>query len=222
MNMYPSVLPCLARQSDGTTFETIVGNQGNRYWGIGVRTIPREVYDAILSEAGFTTGAATEDVPQPPPNETVLKPNAQGEVFVRVLPRTGAGGGPGRRWSRRSKVIGDHAEGLVFRMLAAQGKNPTWLANEALTPGWDIEYLEGEARIAVEVKGATGDRFTSISLTENEWRAAQEEGNRYHLYLVARCMSSSPSFEVIVDPASLVAAGHILATPSEWSLTRSD
>jgi hypothetical protein len=72
-------------------------------------------------------------------------------------------------------------------------------------PGFDFEYEDRGVRNAVEVKGTTCSFFPSIELTINEWRAAEEYGDRFWLYLVAKCDGPDPRVEIIRDPASLIA-----------------
>ncbi|UPG86404.1 DUF3883 domain-containing protein [Luteibacter aegosomatis] len=125
-----------------------------------------------------------------------------------------------RRLSRRAKEIGDAGEEAVVAHLRAtlpeaQRRTISWLAKEGITPGWDIEY-EGEdgVRIRVEVKSTTGNTFSSFEITSNEWRAAEEHRARYHLYLVANCLSLEHRLlQVVPDPYAVYAG---MLTPSVY------
>jgi hypothetical protein len=159
--------------------------------------------------------------PFAPLDETVLEPLEAGAALLAQSSgvRGGLGNASATR-SERAKDIGNRAEELVFRELQRLKKRPKWISKEGLTPGWDIEYMEASGRVAVEVKGSIGDRFTSVELTANEWAAAQTERGNYHLYLVARCATRSAKREVIVDPASLVERGELDASPASWAIRR--
>src|SRR5262249_47086253 len=89
-----------------------------------------------------------------------------------------------------------------------------WVAKQGLTPGWDIEYEDKAGRvIAVEVKGSAGPRFANFDFTVGEWRAAQELGSRYWLYLVADCCGREPKIQRLRNPAQLVASGEAELVP---------
>lgn len=217
----PFVVPVAARRADGSTFETPPGNSGNRYFGVGVRRIPEAVYETIVAAAGLSpaTPSPTEPFGFAETAELVrLPPEAPG-LLVRTVPGPG-GGFPSSSRSKRAKAVGDLAEGLVFQHLESSGKKPRWVAREGLHPGWDIEYIENGKRIAVEVKGTTAAKFSTIELTANEWSAAQQERASYHLYLVAGCGGTHPVFDVLMNPAAEVAAGDLHALPSMWALSR--
>ena len=94
-----------------------------------------------------------------------------------------------------------------------------WVAAEAETPGWDIEYKDpAGCLVAVEVKGTQGRLFPSVDLTKNEWAAAHRLRDRYWLYLVANCTGTKTTIEAIQDPASLADTGKIVATPTQWRI----
>jgi len=88
------------------------------------------------------------------------------------------------------------------------------MAKEGLMPGWDIQYEtdNGEV-IAVEVTGTAGPKFANIEFTAGEWKAANEFGDRYWLFLVADCCGTKPVIQRLQNPAKLVARGAAQIVP---------
>lgn len=134
------------------------------------------------------------------------------EVFKpktgRIAEESARWGGGAVRRSKRSKLVGDLGERAVLAHLkatlpAALRYSVRWVAQAGETPGWDIEYVGSDGDlIMVEVKSTTCDAFVSFELTENELRAAQRHGDRYHLFLVANCGNrKAQRLQVIQNPA---------------------
>src|SRR5262249_37139349 len=126
------------------------------------------------------------------------------------------------RYSRNAAPIGRRAEELVHRYLSVNAASLgatwiRWVAQEGVTPGWDLEYRDERGElVAVEVKGTTGSQFAAIELTAGEWRAAQALGEHYWLYLVSECCSTSPKIQRLQNPAALVESGAAVAQPLVW------
>ena len=68
-----------------------------------------------------------------------------------------------------------------------------------LMKGFDLESRrpDGEVRY-IEVKGRTG--MTSVELTRNEWKQAENHQNRYWLYTVYHCESENPTLYRCQNP----------------------
>ena len=132
---------------------------------------------------------------------------------------------PGRRNPKRAKEIGDRAEELVYHWLrdnrpGVLRDSVDWLAQRGETPGWDIEYTDQSgARIAVEVKGTTVARYTSIELTANEWNAAGAERDKYMIALVTSAFAQEPGIAMLRDPYGRVESGGLEVEPTGWCIT---
>lgn len=126
--------------------------------------------------------------------------------------------------SNDSNLVGKLAEEFVFEYLTnSLGENSESLRHHSVlgeTPGYDISYLDetGE-RQAVEVKGTKSAKFTSLELTANEFRAAEELGARYTLQLVTQVLTA-PKMHYIVDPFKAVEEGSLDATPTGWLIEK--
>jgi hypothetical protein len=115
--------------------------------------------------------------------------------------------GSSNRRSPMAKAIGDRAEHLVKRHLEATlppdlRATVRHHAADGKTPGYDLSYGDGKSLVAVEVKGSVQAVVGSIELTANEWRAAQDLGDRYHLYMVGGVHSNRPMLEVVENAAA--------------------
>jgi Domain of unknown function (DUF3883) len=228
----PFANPVPAKSNGVAAFEEIPEN----FWGVGVRTIAYERLHRILREAGAQetrttpnpSGEPTLSSPVMPAIESVA-PSVVDRLDALLAPssgprdndRGGATRSAGPRRTRFSKLIGDRAEEVVMRMLLHQGvKGLRWLAREGLTPGWDIEFVgdDGEL-VAVEVKGTSGDAFTSFDVTAAEWEMARQMRGRFRIVLVARCLSDSPVVFWLKDPLEGAERNSICVVPAVWRIT---
>lgn len=131
-----------------------------------------------------------------------------------------------RRFSYFSKQVGDRAEEIVFRYLKAnlpadQGLTLRWVSKEGETPGWDIEYVDGQNTIrGVEVKGTTGSIFPDIELTDNEWQAAVRMKDRYSIFLVTDCLSKKPKIQELRNPFAQREQGVLEVSPIIWRVLK--
>ena len=73
-------------------------------------------------------------------------------------------------------------------------------------PGWDItSYDEQGEEIYIEVKSTSGKIINSVEITENEWRAASTNYNKYYIYLVNNALTKNIKIiEKINNPKLLV------------------
>jgi hypothetical protein len=138
------------------------------------------------------------------------------------------GGAPrigGRRLSRRAKELGDRAEECVFKQLEAEQSagrlaELRWLAREAQTPGWDIEYVELHSRVRrrVEVKGALAGSIGAFDLTANELNAALKYGPQFGLALVTDLGSAHPKVFYLWDAARWFGENRLVREPLVWGV----
>jgi hypothetical protein len=194
------------------------------YWGIGVRPISKDRYDALLvAGTGATPAKSISTL-------GVLSQSAVSLMKVRA-PRTDTEAKNAKsfnvRRSGQAKVTGDAAERLFFEFLKANEPDKSsrekivWVAREGETPGYDIEDRRNPAKpMAYEVKGTTGTMFLNFELTENEMRAAKALRDRYTIVLVSGCFGKSPRFEEIANPAALFDTGEIEPVPSAFRVER--
>jgi hypothetical protein len=211
---------------DGAFFENIPVN----LWRNGVRLVDDETYSAILQAAGrpFEDGGAERPALALPSLDDVLLPTRQNSDLLAPAAADGAppGARQGRGSARRSRdaaVVGRRAEEIVTRWAAGEYPNTTirWVAQEGATPGWDIEVCDGEtALIALEVKGTSRAAFLNFELTEGELRASERLRERYHLVLVANCLGTAPSVQVVTNPYDLWTRGVLQRDPTGYRVRR--
>ena len=216
----PFDVPVPAKK-DGVAYERVANSLG---WRTGVREIPLDVFDRILS-------AARSKPPAPPTSNTsrVTLEDDPTRLFLR-RPRPGRLGttSAGTRKSDRSREVGDWAEERVLEHLrktfSSRGRDSLrWVAQEGETPGWDISYEDDDGQlIAVEVKGTTLSRFSSLEMTRNEWSAAERMGSRYVLALVVRAASSKASLAFMQNPFAAKERGLLAVEPLSWHLRMMD
>ena len=210
---FPAPVPA---RIEGSFLEKITRN----HWSVGVRDLPQETYDTILRFAGLAPEAGNEFVELPDLRDvTVRESNAPLLIPRSPTAAAGVSDTSGGRYSRRAALIGRRAEEIAHRFILNRSDslgatNIRWVAQEGLTPGWDLQYenLQGEM-IAVEVKGSAGPAFGSIDITAGEWRAALTLTNHYWLYLVANCFGKEPIVQRIQNPARLLDLGEATILP---------
>ena len=155
----------------------------------------------------------------PEGGEIPLEEEDQGRVIT-----DGARMGGGRRLSLMAAIVGRRAEEIVIKHLMStlgedEANSLCWVSREGLTPGWDIEYVNvGGEPVKIEVKGTTGNIFQNIDVSPNEWKAAEDQGANYWLYIVTGCLGTKPQMDRIRDPFSLAQNGSIRAFPALWRL----
>lgn len=212
----------------GRYFEDISTPLG---WRTGVREISQQAFETILSHGNvdpseFTTKIS--EVQASLPIITDVRPVVR-DALEEILMQAGKGLAIGRasylqHRSRHSKISGDRAEEIVYRWLRAslperQADSVDWPARRGEAPGWDIQYRDAEGQlIAVEVKGTTSPGFTYVELTGNEWMAAEELRENYHLYLVASCLGKSPTIVFVRDPFGEHLHKRFEVKPASWRL----
>jgi hypothetical protein len=201
----------VASKLDGKFIEQIAPN----HWSVGVRPLPFDHYQKILSLAGCPV-RVVPDQPTPLPDfGTIRITEATGDLLIPRSPATGtsegAEGNGTSRYSRDAARIGNRAEEIARKYIVDNAatlgaKHIRWIAKDGIKPGWDIQYEDQNGNVvAVEVKGSAGLRFANFDLTAGEWNAANELGDRYWLFLVAECCGKHPKIQRLQDPAKLVA-----------------
>lgn len=209
---------------DGEYIEDIPQN----HWQVAVREISEDTFDRILDLAGVEYPRQDEAEPDQPVGpaleETEIEEATDSEPVLLPQPReegervfTGKPGSPGEpRHSRYSNQIGRRAEEIVCRRLKKQYDVVRWLADEGEKPGWDIQYQDGGDTVRIEVKGSTGEAFTSVELTAREWQAAEAHREQYWLYLVGNCFGDTVRLQRLQDPWGLYQDGDAEASPVSW------
>jgi Domain of unknown function (DUF3883) len=204
----------------GKAFEKMPSYLG---WRTGVREIPFRTFEEILSAAS----AASSRHKQPAPQVNVASATWVERTSDLLLKRPVAGPMPGGAvrvgGGKRSTEIGTWGEELIYlwleKTLPEEGKRLLdWVARRGETPGWDIEYKHSGDRVAIEVKATTVSRFTSITVTSNEWDAAKSNGKSYGIALVVKAMSPRPGITILWDPYAAQEAGSLSVEPIGYSL----
>jgi len=209
-------------------FEKISDN----LWSVAVRNISDHTFQAILNAASieFAEGEPliTNSSPVIPNIDSVnpLIVSGQNQIFLphpdseKEKERSSDSTAKSGRYTKYSKLYGDHSEKVVYNMLQENNSQQLrWTARDNEKPGWDIEYYDNDNLTAVEVKATSGKRFLSVDITSNEWKAAKEKGSQYNLYLVADCLSTKPKIQIINDPYFLYLEKKISVDPLLYRLT---
>jgi len=210
-------------KKDDATIETV---SHNNHWRTAVRSITEDQHQDILAKAHLKTAFDRADKIIAIIQETVSEHAVPVLGMVKSARRsmgTKGASSSGRRYSKKSKITGDAGERAVLKFLethVAGISELRWLANEGETPGWDIQYFDNDRNlIRVEVKSTEAKTLTSIELTANEWRAANEHQATYKLALVGSCLSKEPIIELVDDPVGLSKTGELEAIPSRFEIT---
>jgi len=205
-------------------FEDIPRNR----WRNGVRSLDEQIFQRILNAAGETSGdnvpgpdSLLPETPKLPGLDEVTIPTDTRELLVSPKgPSAGGGGNGSGRRSKHARIIGRRAEEIALKWINANypgAQNLRWVSRDGETPGWDIEFTRDDGElVAVEVKGASGKGFVNFELTANELQASKRLGDRYLLVLVADCLGTSPSLQIISDPAARFASGELGLEPVLW------
>jgi hypothetical protein len=138
-------------------------------------------------------------------------------------------------WSSKgnTKLIGDLGEKIALdyerRRLIAAGRFD--LADkiiheeaEGSRPGWDISSFDeiGNA-IQIEVKSSVSSTINSLVMTSNEWAAASDKRESYHLYLVTGVSKSgAKKIEILQNPFELNSSGEVELEVLSYHLKLSD
>ena len=134
-----------------------------------------------------------------------------------------------KRRTQESKKIGLAGENIVFNYeyekLKKRGKEDLaqkiqkhYENNEF--PGWDItSYNEDGEKIYIEVKSTSASNINSLEITNNEWTAAKNERENYHIYLVNNALNEKGKvFEILKDPYGETEKGNIEISTSIFQL----
>lgn len=114
---------------------------------------------------------------------------------------------------------GADAESFVAKVFRSQGWTVAFYTNRRGF-GFDLWARKEDTAIVIEVKSSVGQLGT-ITLTENEYRAAKEHGPNYYLALVENLDSDKPTLRLIENPAQALEIVERLAktftiTRAEW------
>jgi hypothetical protein len=221
---------------DDSAGAILAGLSVSRATGGGVYQITEEQWSALETALGAAPSLEDDadepdDAPELPPLSSVRVTRSPTPLLRPVAERAPSGANDTSeritsstyRRSKQSLVAGNRAEEIVRDHLRAS--LPPACAATIDTPGlrgekrgWDIEYRdEAGERVIIEVKGTKLPAFPgSVDLTANEWRAAETYRDRFHLYLVASCLSSSPVIQSIEDPYGEWHDGKARLTPLVW------
>lgn len=160
-----------------------------------------------LAGEGVVVGRPSSAAAAPPAGGTAaigppLRPEAQPlpELSPPILLNSGVG-----------------AELAVAADLAQNGWEVSYRGSQS-GMGYDLEAMQDAERLCVEVKSSVG--FTTPELTESEWRAAQEHGERYVLAIVDFYGSPKQALWYVRDPATNVTPGE--RTETIYRLPRSE
>lgn len=221
---YEPFNPPVPAKIDGVFFEDIPPNR----WHNGVRRLNEVTYLRILDAAGIedesSSGVVSPSTNIPPIDEVVIP---SGTTHLILPPKKPVGNskpstGSTNRFSKTAKLIGDRAEAIALRWIEANVDGVhdiRWVAQEGLTPGWDIEFRDNSGElVAVEVKGTSGSLFTSFELTSNELSASRKMGYCYLLILVADCLGTTPQVQTIPNLVEQLDFGGLVLEPIRWSV----
>lgn len=132
------------------------------------------------------------------------------------------------------KSIGNRGELYSYQMLRLEadvGANIVWVARDDETLGYDIEDRSLDPHRRIEVK-ASGETTTRFLVSENEWRKAHEDPDRYEVHFwggIDLAMNPADEFRrlrdwgypiVLVNLPELVARGDLDAVPVKWRISQ--
>jgi len=210
-------------KSGNETIETV---KHSNHWRTAVREISEEQFREILRHAKLATAFDRREKIKDVIEERVVNRSSPILGFVKKVKKkikSKGSGQSGKRYSKKSKLIGDAGEKVVLKYLETSISSISelkWLANEGETPGWDIQYTDQTGDLQrIEVKSSESKNITSIEMTANEWKAAEVHRAGYQLALVGACLSDSPVIEFIRDPVGLAADGELEVEPSRYEIT---
>ena len=147
----------------------------------------------------------------------------------KISKRSGSGTTEGRRRSKKSHIVGNEGEELIFNYekkkieeLGLFDKKVIWCAQnpEDRKPGYDIlSFNEKGEEVFIEVKATEGKKITSVNLTFNEWKVATDSRyrERYFIYLVFEALTK-PRIEVIENPCKMVDEGSLEIRIADYDL----
>jgi hypothetical protein len=185
----------------------------------GVRVTDAAALDSILHASGVAKKHDLKGSNLPPSEEIDAQ---QASNLLLTKKSNNSGGKSSGRYSRNAKAIGDWAEELTLQLLEKieGSSNHTHRAAIGETPGWDIDYIDNSGKLhRVEVKGTQAAAFRNIEITANELVSAKKHGNGYSLYLIARCMSKTPIYQIINNPAEQIDEGEWGIEPTAFRLS---
>jgi Holliday junction resolvase-like predicted endonuclease len=222
-NYIPFPEPVPAKIGEAT-IETV--NHPQNHWRRAVRNLTQEQYLAILERARIKDAVQRPYIKRQQLANSLDAESKPALGKVSKLKSTkgpnSAVGGQGR-YSKQSKTTGDAGEKAVIKYLQSYGQGISdirWVADEGKTPGWDIEYRDANGEsIKVEVKSSQSKTITSVELTVNEWRAAEEHRSKYRLALVGSCLSLEPVIEFVDDPFGMAEEGGVSIRSTRFELS---
>lgn len=134
------------------------------------------------------------------------------------------------------KTIGNRGELYSYQMLrrqAVMASEVVWVARDDDSLGYDIEDRSDNPRLLVEVK-ASGSTAVRFFLSENEWRKAHENSERYEIHFWGGIdLARPPSDEytllrgggypvVFRDLPDKLSGGVLEARPTKWRVVARD
>lgn len=177
-----------------------------------------DLYQKIASDPSIPTtrslfDSSLEAIPvSSRPKIPPVKPFSSREP-KKLSTKSSKGSYSGKRKSPDAKKIGDFGENIVLVYEREKLKNigRSDLAGKIVheeaennRPGWDISSFDEDGKnIQIEVKSSTSDAINNLTITYNEWEAAKQYKDSYHIYLVSGVTKNGASqIEVIKDPVS--------------------
>jgi len=185
----------------------------------GVRVTDAATFESIIHVSGVEKKHDLQNINSPRPDETTAQ-----QAINLLLMKKGKNSGKksSGRYSRNAKAIGDWAEKLAFQLLKEikGSRNHTHRAAIGETPGWDIDYIDQSGKLQrVEVKATQAAAFRNIEITSNELNAARKYADGFSLCLIAKCMSETPIYQFINNPAAQVDEGEWDIEPTAFRLS---
>jgi hypothetical protein len=113
---------------------------------------------------------------------------------------------------------GSDAESFVAKVFRSQGWTVAFYTNRRGF-GFDLWAKKEDAAIVIEVKSSVG-QLGSVTLTENEHRAAVEHGGNYVLALVEHLDSDAPMLRLIENPVEKLDI--VERTATTYSVSRAE
>lgn len=209
-----------SKRPDGSYYEIVSSN----YDWANCRNIPEQTFEQILKNGGIHSKQDSNYESIRSSSKSKKPKMVKGLLIGHNRKKKGSGSGYFFK-SKQAKAIGDLAENIVMKKILEPLEDAGHISKLKLVAseykGWDIEYIDQEGKfIAVEVKGTKSNKFQNFKVTKREWKKAEEMGANYHLYIVARCNSDNPEYEILINPSKMVNEGQAIVLATEYRFER--
>ena len=139
------------------------------------------------------------------------QPNPKQKRKVRKTAGNKVSSGGARRYSKESKVVGEAGESHVYdyECNKLRNKGRPDLAEKIVKqcedktsyPGYDFQsFDEHGKKIFIEVKSTRNKKSSGFLISANEWKAAENLGDKFYIYIVCNALVNPRIQQLIQNP----------------------